>query len=121
MVAPTTDAPPPAPHAPHLRARSRVLPPIEHARGVKRRAETRAQSPTLRSAAGFAAGLSRDNRLPTTSRRPSGMRRGESASLQQSALSQLARTHAAQACADAVDLMYSSAGSSALYATSRIA
>ena len=46
---------------------------------------------------------------------------GESPSPQQSALRQLARTHAAQACAEAVDLMYSAAGSNALYATNRIA
>ena len=46
---------------------------------------------------------------------------GESPSPQQSALSQLARTYAAQACAEAIDLMYAAAGSSALYATNRIA
>ena len=39
---------------------------------------------------------------------------GESPSPQQSALSQLARTHAVQACAEAVDLMYAAAGSTAL-------
>jgi alkylation response protein AidB-like acyl-CoA dehydrogenase len=46
---------------------------------------------------------------------------GNSPSPQQSALSLLARTHAAQACAEAVDLMYTAAGSTALYATNRIA
>ena len=46
---------------------------------------------------------------------------GNSPSPRQAALSQLARTHAAQACAEAVDLMYTAAGSTALYATNRIA
>jgi alkylation response protein AidB-like acyl-CoA dehydrogenase len=46
---------------------------------------------------------------------------GDSPSSQQAVLSQLSRTHAAHACAEAVDLMYAAAGSTALYATNRIA
>jgi len=46
--------------------------------------------------------------------------RGDAPTSQQAALSQLARVHAAHACAEAVDLMYNAAGSTALYATSRI-
>jgi indole-3-acetate monooxygenase len=46
---------------------------------------------------------------------------GESPSPQRAALNQLARTHAAQACAESVDLMYAAAGSSAVYVTNRIA
>ncbi len=46
--------------------------------------------------------------------------RGATASLQRRVMVRLACTYAAQACAEAVDLMYNAAGGTALYETSRL-